>query len=214
MIGIPGKIRRFRPQNSGSHKLPFPAAPNVRIAQVTAPAAQFDSVETFHPDRWEELETYRPGVLIGSAADLQLLAQLATWNTRNHSKDGGLDLSSVDRAIFVLTECGCDPLTDVIRVVLWQTFGVPVYELLMGTGGLVLAAECEAHEGWHLDNSAEFSIFGDELVLRAPGYTPLRTGLTGFIETQPCPCGRAGSRLMHIESFEVGDVPRQLAATA
>ena len=214
MIGISQKIRRFRPLNFGRPKLPFSIAANVRIAQVTPTAFPFDSVEIFHPDCWHKLETYRPGIVIGTAADLQLLVQVARWNPNNRLEKRGLDLSSVDRAIFVLTEVGGDPLTDVLRVVLWQTFGVPVYEVLTGTGGRVLAAECEAYEGWHIDNSAEFSVFGDELVFRAPGQNPVPTGLTGFIETQPCACGRRGSRLMSLETFELQEAPRQLAATA
>lgn len=206
MIRLPGSVRRFRTQSSGRRKLPFPVAPNVRIAQVTAAVASFDFVEVFPRDRWDELQRYRPRVLVGAAADSQQLAEL--------SRLGALDLSSVDHAIFVLTECGHKPATDVLRVLLWQAFGVPVYELLMGAAGSVLASECEAHEGWHVEAGAKFSSRGDELVLDAPGGNTLRTGLTGLVETEPCPCGRAGLRLMEMELLRASTVPHELAATA
>ncbi len=206
MIRIAGSIRRFRSQSSGRRKLPFPLAPNLRIAQVTADVASFDSVEVFPRERWDELVRYRPRVLVGAAADFQQLAEL--------SRIGALDLSTVDHVIFVLTECGHKPATDVLRVLLWQAFGVPVYELLIGVAGSLLASECEAHEGWHVETGAKFSRNGDELVVDALGRNPLRTGLRGVIETEPCPCGRAGSRLIDVELLRAPAVRRELAATA
>ena len=63
-----------------------------------------------------------PAYWLGLAEDLKRLAERV--------KLGTIDVKSVDRVVFVLTQCGDIPLSDTSRVVLWQTFGVPVYELL------------------------------------------------------------------------------------
>lgn len=197
-------VRRLRPQSATRRRLPFPAASNLRVAQV-AGASFFSGVETFWAQRWDELESFRPQVLAGPASDLQRLAERVQLHT--------IDLRDVDRAIFVLTECGDKPLTDVLRVVLWQTFGVPVYELFMGEG-LLLASECEIHEGWHVEPPAAFSVVSNELVIDTPGRYRLRTGLIGHLEEELCPCGRPGLRVTHLRSSSSPNSRRQLAATA
>lgn len=175
----------------------------MRVAQVSPAAGDFDSVSSFSRDRWDELEAFRPAVLVGAAADLRSLAEL----TRRHI----LNLPSVDHAVFVLTECGDQPVNDISRVVLWQAFGVPVYELFVGPGGMLLASECEAHEGWHVEPRAAFSLVKGELVLNAPGLSGAPTGLTASIDLELCPCGRSGMRLTNIEALAPA---RELAATA
>lgn len=191
-------------RNATRRRLPFPAASNLRVAQV-AGGSFFAGVQAFWPQRWDELEAFRPQVLVGPATDLQRLAERMRLHT--------IDLKDVDRAIFVLTECGAKPLTDVLRVVLWQTFGVPVYELFMGGGGLLLASECELHEGWHVEPPAAFSVISDELIIDTPTRHRLRTGLTGYLENELCPCGRPGARVMDVKPRS-SRASRQLAATA
>jgi hypothetical protein len=198
-------IKRFRPQNRSCRQLPLPAASNVRVAQVSALSTSFDSVESFCRDRWDELETFRPAVLVGSTADLRGLAELVQRQV--------LDLTSVDHVIFVLTVCGEQPVSDVLRVVLWQAFGVPVYELFVGAEGRLFASECEAHEGWHIEPCVTFSITDGELILHAPEAIGVATGLTGHIDAEPCPCGRASLRVRDIEALTPID-DRALAATA
>jgi hypothetical protein len=130
------------------------------------------------------------------------------------SERGVLELASVDRAIFALTRCGEQPVSDVSRVVLWQAFGVPVYELFMGSRGTLLASECEAHEGWHIEEGAKFSAVQGEIVLETRARRVSATGLSGRIENEPCPCGRTGSRLIGLEPLALVRVRRALAATA
>jgi hypothetical protein len=161
-------------------------------------------VEAFWPQRWDELEAFRPQVLVGPATELQRLAERVRLHT--------IDLKYLDRAIFVLTECGDKPLTDVLRVVLWQTFGVPIYELFMGAG-LLLASECELHEGWHIEPPAAFSIAGNELIIDIPGRHRLRTGLNGHLDYELCSCGREGTRVMNLKCLPNPGSCR-LAATA
>ncbi len=181
------------------------------MAQVSAAAISFDSVEVFCRDRWDQLELFRPGVLVGSAADLRSLAELAERNI--------VDLASIDHATFVLTGCGDRPVSDICRVVLWQAFGVPVYELFVGPGGVLVACECEAHEGWHVERGVTLSLVDGEIVLEgagpnARGRAGTPTGLSACIDDEICPCGRAGTRLTNIQALASIRGRRQLAATA
>lgn len=195
-------VRRFSAPGLGRRKLPLSSAANLRAAQI-AKAASFDGVKPFPREEWITLETYRPRVLVGDTAHLHELAQRVEANV--------LDLSSVDHAIFALTHCGGEPLNDVLRVVLWQAFGVPVYELFMGRSG-VLACECEAHDGWHVEPGLNFRVSNGELLVDGFGAKPMPTGLSGSIETAICPCGREGPRLTGVETCAAG--PQRLAATA
>ena len=199
------QIRRFRSRPVARIKLPFPVAPRLRLA-LLARGPRFESVEPFTPKRWVELESYRPRVLIGRAAELQRLAE--------HVELGMLDLDCVDHAIVVLTHYGGKPISDVLRVALWQRFGVPIYELYIGPDGSLLASECAAHEGWHLEPGTQFALLDDELILDSEGNFGLRTGLTGSLESTPCACGRAGERLLDLEAVSREEPRRHLAASA
>lgn len=202
---VPVGIRRFGRKNTQHRRLPFPASPNLRAAQVTA-ATFFEGVEPFPCARWRELEAYRPQILVGPASELQKLAERVQL--------GAVDVRSVDRVVFVVTQCGDSPISDVSRVVLWQAFGVPVYELLVGADGMRLAGECQAQEGWHAEPYATFSVSDNELVVQTFRQNALRTGLLGYIETAACPCGGDGVRLMNVEALGSRGIQRELAATA
>jgi hypothetical protein len=202
---VPASIRRFSRKSTQRHTLPFPASPSLRAAQVTA-ATFFDGVQPFPHERWAELETYRPSILVGPAEDLTRLVERV--------RRGTVDVKSVDRVVFVLTQCGDRPVSDGLRLVLWQTFGVPVYELLVSTGGMLLACECEAQEGWHAQPYASFFVSHGEVLVDALRQKRLRTGLLGYVETAVCSCGRSGMRVMHAEAQGSNEVRRELAATA
>lgn len=199
---IPVNIRRLRVQGFSRRKLPLPAATNLRIAQVGI-APWFDGVKAFAPGAWKDIEAFRPRVMAGSASDLQEIVQ--------QTQLGLIELWSVDHAVFVLTSCGDRPLTDVLRVVLWQSFGVPVYELLIGPRGVLLASECEAHDGLHIEPGATFSRVDDELVLQSS--RRVRTGFSGRLESERCACAREGMRLLELAPYSA-PASRRLAATA
>ena len=200
---IPVNIMRFGVKGFSRRRLPPPAATNLRIAQIGT-TAWFEDVRAFPPGAWAEMEAYRPQVVAACARDLRQVAEQAQIRA--------IDLSSVDHAAFVLTGCGDEPLTDILRVVFWQSFGVPVYELLVGPRGMLLACECEAHDGLHVEAGATVSLLDRELAFATAGRPRVRTGISGRIETERCACGREGVRVMDIES----EIParRQLAATA
>lgn len=58
-------------------------------------------------------------------------------------------LSSLCIAVVVVTGFDDTPLMEDHRDLLWQAFGVPVYEQLRSDEGLILARECEVHDGMH-----------------------------------------------------------------
>src|SRR5262249_43729114 len=89
-------------------------------------------------------------------------------------------LAAPDRRGIVLARPGQALLTAIDREELWRTFHVPVFEQFIGPGGQILAAECEAHDGLHVENES-FAL---------SGYTLTR---------ELCACGRTTPRLIHIQ---------------
>lgn len=141
----------------------------------------------FSAESWVQIENFEPQVLIGRTADLERLANLAD--------SGIVDLSSVDTAILVTASFGDNVINDVERVVLWQAFGVPVYELLLSSDGRLLGSECEAHAGWHLEPDIRLSRTGGVVTVDS-GREKRRLGMTAQVETTPCECGRTEPRIV------------------
>lgn len=197
--------KRLYLKKRSRRQLPFPVTSKMRIAQISATANRFYSATVFPLNAWSRLEAYRPQVLMGSATDLQRLSERATLL--------GLDLRSVNHAILVLTSCADGLLTDINRVTLWQMLGVPIYELIFAPPGILLASECVAHEGWHIEPGITASIHDGELLFEIRGRKAAHSGFTGELVTQMCPCGRSGLRLGNIATQPRGEA-RQLAAIA
>lgn len=59
---------------------------------------------------------------------------------------------------------------------LWNMFRVPIFEQIVRKNGILLAAECEAHSGLHIE-SADFNPAG------------------WAVDPEPCGCGRRSPRL-------------------
>jgi hypothetical protein len=199
-------IRRFSlPMDRGRRSRS--AAPHLRTAQLSS-GKIFAGVECFPPERWRELDAFRPRILVGSSGELQSFAA--------HVERCGIDFASVDRAIFVTTRYPEPPMTDVLRVVLWQTFGVPIYEVYLAPDSTPLCYECEAHDGLHPYDGTKISMLNGQLVMQARRRT-LQTGLVADLLTTPCACGRPGARIVNMrERIERRrrDHHHRLAATA
>jgi hypothetical protein len=201
------KSRPFRTiQTVLALTLPFPVHPDTRLAQLSESAPTFGVLEPFRTDSTTELQGFRPNMISGTALELHQLAEQVELGT--------VDLSSVDHCVIVLTRCGYAPVSDVARVVLWQTFGVPVYEVFIGLDNSILGYECELHEGWHLAAKVGFRELGGELMLDAPGNSGLHTSLGGFVTDDKCPCGRSGQRLMNVQPAHRLKVAYRWAASA
>ena len=97
--------------------------------------------------------------------------------------------------LLVWTEFGSYPLSDVERVILWQAFGVPVYELIVSPEGQLIASECEVHEGWHLETGITLDRRKNVLVWHVRG-RPQPLGMVGEIENSVCACGRKTPRIV------------------
>ena len=82
---------------------------------------------------------------------------------------------SLTHALIVLERPGAARLTDADRDLFWRAFRVPVFEQIIGPKGQLLAGECEAHDGLHLE---------------APG---LRIDAQ-LVDMSLCPCGRKTPR--------------------
>ena len=83
---------------------------------------------------------------------------------------------SVTHCIIVLWRPGESRLTEADRDNLWFAFRVPVFEQVIGKAGKLLAAECEAHDGLHVQSPA-ISVVGESL------------------DDSLCPCGRKTPRI-------------------
>ena len=201
-------IRQFRrPSTSVSRrKLPLPLADGLRIAQVSPRGLLFTETHYISLDHLSTLSDFQPQVLVGSSAELEVLAR--------YHHDGGLTLASLDRALFVITDCRDVPLRDSTRLVLWRAFGVPLYELLLSSDGSPIAAECDAHDGWHIQPGVSFSLVHDELWFQPKRAVAQGTGLTGEIHDAPCPCGQPGKRILNAAMDFRDPVRQQLAQTA
>jgi hypothetical protein len=99
-------------------------------------------------------------------------------------------------ALIVLARKGSPTLSAADRERLWRAFRVPIFEQVIGPRGELLAAECEAHDGLHIE-------------------TPGETWAGCTIQTAPCACGRGTPRLTPVkEPVEPIERARSAAAYA
>lgn len=157
-------------------------------------------VPWFPNDAWHLIPVRAPDVLVGTREGLRRISQYITaWR---------LDFKFIDRALFALTLVGERPLSDQARDELWRVFGVPVFELFVAGDGVILAQECEAHEGWHVNAQAQFVKLRGEahLILRRlfpdGSWTAVGIGFTGAVTRQPCACGRQSERVVNLPVSE------------
>lgn len=155
------------------------------------------AIRWFPVEAWHLLAEERPDALVGTRESLRRLCQyLFSWQ---------LEFRFVDRAVFVVTAVGERPLGERVRDELWRMFGVPVFELFVAGDGAILAHECEAHEGWHVNESAAqfLKLRGEpHLILRRPspdgGHTAIGVGFTGAVTRKPCACGLDSERVVDL----------------
>jgi len=147
--------------------------PWFRAARLTA-----GPVRVF-PDGWnQEAAAFAPAAVAGTLEQIRGLAQL--------------QIPSLTHALIVLARPGGHRLAENDRAGLWQDFRLPVFEQIIGPSGELLAAECEAHEGLHVESP--------ELPLARE-----------IIDASPCACGRKTSRISVARGAEL---ERRIAAYA
>lgn len=168
---VPPQRLRFPLPNSVHG--PGPEFP--RVALLTEGFLTDAATRAFTPEDTSGVCEYRPEAIV---APLSVLLSLA-----NRKSTDRFDLSSVNTALIALTGAGEEPLYPADRDQLWDAFGVPVFEQFRDDSGIVIARECEVHEGLHLEDST------------APDRLP---GLAGRIITGCCECGSETPRLVRL----------------
>jgi len=148
-------LRLRVPAGRQAQRLSFPVSGPVRIALLEPGFWAEGNVREFAPEDLVALRSYAPEALV---APLDVVLSLADQKNR-----GLVDLGSLNAAVVVLTSLNDSPLTDDHRDLLWQAFGVPVFEQLRGWDGVVMARECEVHDGLHLDLNNDGSAAGVDL---------------------------------------------------
>ena len=123
------------------------------------------------PQGWSaEVSAFAPGALAAPREQLLDLAAAECPPVFTH-------------AVIALASPGDPMLSAGDRERLWRAFRVPVFEQIIGPRGELLAAECEAHDGLHIEIPG----------LPWDGYR---------LETAPCGCGRKTPRLTPAEFKE------------
>jgi hypothetical protein len=112
----------------------------------------------------EDALNFAPAALAATPAQLDALRTTPIPSLRN--------------ALIALVRPGEPNLTEEDRERLWRAFRVPVFEQRIDESCTLLAAECEAHDGLHIE---------------APGLLPTDGEV---LETAPCGCGKLTPRLI------------------
>jgi hypothetical protein len=154
----------------------YPIPPAPRTA-VLVPGFRSSELVRVFPDGWnEEANRFNPQAVAGSLLQLEGLARIA----------------SPTHAVIVLRKEWEPRLTDSRRDALWNAYRVPAFEQIISEDGTLLATECEAHDGLHIESS-RFNAAGRN------------------IRTDRCACGRFSPRLV---SAQYVDAVRRIAACA
>jgi hypothetical protein len=155
-------------------------------------------VAVYAEHRWREVSLYQPNIL---AAEPPTLAKFAEYVFR-----GVWETRCIDTAVFALTAVGQQPMTEEQRLLSWRAFRVPVYELLVDGDEGVLAAECEAHEGWHVHHPLlRFDLQTGRIIFQKHGLSasPIPSGLTADGLDGICACGAAAPLLRNVRTQQV-----------
>ena len=158
----------------------YPISPVPRTAVLVdwfdpSPVRGYNVVQTFAEGFTQQAAAFGPAALAGTRGQLLSLTALPPRLTH---------------ALIVLARPG-EPLTTASeRDRLWRAFGVPVFEQIIAEDGCLLAAECEAHDGLHVQVAGRD---WDEY----------------WMQMAPCGCGQKSPRLHAAHLVE-----RQRAAAA
>jgi hypothetical protein len=115
--------------------LVHPLDPIPRTAVLAEGFEETAQIRVF-PQGWCcEAERFRPEVLAGPLNSLLALAR---------------DQLELTHGLIVFTYDFEARLSDRDRDLLWQAFGVPVFEQVLGPAEELLATECQAHDGLHV----------------------------------------------------------------
>jgi len=158
----------------------YPTRPTPRTAVLIPGFRSHGAIRVF-PGGWsEDAERFQPQSIAARLPQLHALA-------------GAVSLT---HALIIMRRPGEPHLTESQRTSLWKGFRVPIFEQIVDQDGMLLAFECEAHDGLHIE-STRFSRqdHGNQYV----------------VYKHPCACGRVVPRL---RSTHRPELQRPLAAYA
>lgn len=163
----------FRLRRKSVFRYPMDPAPRTAVlaACFRQPRLRPNYPVRVFPQGWsEEVSAFAPAAI---AAPREQLLKLA-------AADRPPELT---HAAIALESPGDPMLSAVERERLWRAFRVPVFEQIIGPDGELLAAECEAHDGLHIEIPG----------LPWNGYR---------LELAACGCGRKTPRLTPVQPAE------------
>ena len=138
-----------------------PAPPTAILLDAFRPSGNTRVFE----DGWNaDAAQFAPAAIAATPAQLDALRALPIPSLRN--------------ALIALVLPGESRLSEEDRARLWVAFRVPVFEQRIDKSGRLLAAECEAHDGLHIESSGASPREGE------------------IVETATCGCGRSTPRLV------------------
>src|SRR5262249_36594957 len=144
------------------YPVPGPGGSAPRTA-VLVPWVRSNRAVRVFPDGWDAVAaSSAPAAVAGSWPQLEALI--------------GEEIPSLTHAVIVLARSPDQLLTEAQRDRLWRAFRVPVFEQILGEDGALLAAECEAHDGLHVESP--------KLDVKA-----------AWMDTRACGCGRSSPRI-------------------
>jgi len=190
---------------AGSQDLFWPLPPAARTAVLAAGFRWRPGLKTFRRATHSRLASFRPEALAGPVSELHRLADriVDRWGAMPPLRHSVIAFVILRQAF----------LSDEAREMFWRVFRVPVFGQIFGPSGELLAWECEAHEGYHIEEGRsvmEIDANGGDPELLVTSLTGLRrpairlaTGLTGSIEHSACGCGIKGPRLVGLRRRSV-----------
>jgi hypothetical protein len=139
---------------------PIPPAPPTAVLIDGFRATR--NIRVFEKGWTDEAATFAPAAIAATPAQLQALPSIP----------------SLRNALIALVRPNEPSLSEDDRERLWRTFRVPVFEQRIDESCTLIAAECEAHDGLHVESPQAAPREGEVL------------------ETTPCGCGRKTPRLV------------------
>jgi hypothetical protein len=144
--------------------LVYPIPPAPPTAVLVDGFRSGGNIHVFENGWSDEAANFAPAAIAATLAQLDAL--------------GTMPIPSLRNAVIALVRPGEPHLSEDDRERLWRAFRVPVFEQRIDQSCNLLAAECEAHDGLHIEAS-ELSPRDGEI-----------------LETAPCGCGKTTPRLI------------------
>lgn len=182
---------------SPRQELEYPVGKAPRTAVLGQEIRGSWRVRSFSSYRSGKLAQFAPQSLAAPADTIRALAQSI--------EEGEIEWRPLTQSLIVFTDVVRGSLSQDDRDYFWRTFQVPIFEQFRGFAGELLAQECEAHNGMHVNpENAIFAVGRDGQLevsflrnSRAPLFR-LATNLGARLLDGRCACGHLSPRLMDI----------------